>query len=355
MKKKNYIFDCDIHQTYVSHKELLKYVAGPYKSRLLESGFGYPSGLYYSSVGGTRKDAIPKNGIPGSNHSLIVKQHLNKCCIERGILNGGAMLGINLMTETDYPACLASAYNKWLINSWLNKDKRYFGSLMIASQNAKESVKEIKKLGSHPKILQVLLSAVTPNPIGQLYYEPILKICNDMSLPLAFHPGGNQASGTAPTPTPVGFPKYYLEWHTLLPTVYMAQLASLITEGAFEKFPKLKVVFIEGGVSWVLPFMWRMDKNYKALRRQTPWLKKLPSQYIKENCFFTTQPKEEPSRSKDLETVYVMAGLTDNIFYSSDYPHWDYDTPQTATLGLSEDLKNKILFKNANKFYKFNK
>jgi len=134
---------------------------------------------------------------------------LNKRCIERGILNGGAMLGINLMTETDYPACLASAYNKWLINSWLNKGKRYFGSLMIASQNAKDSVKEIKKLGSHPKILQVLLSAVTPNPIGQLYYEPILKVCNDMSLPLAFHPGGNQASGTAPTPTP----QVSFRWH----------------------------------------------------------------------------------------------------------------------------------------------
>ena len=353
MKEKISIIDCDIHQSYINHNDLLKYIDGPYKNRVKESGFGYPSASYYSSVGGVRKDSIPKNGIPGSSHMLIAKQHLKKHNVDKAILNGGGILGINLMTETDYPAKLASAYNRWLIDEWFGKDIRYYGSLIIATQNANESVKEIKKLGRHPKIVQVLCSAVTPNPIGQHYYHPILKACNDMNLPLAFHPGGNQSSGTAPTPTPVGFPKYYLEWHTLLPTVYMAQLASLIAEGIFEKFPKLKIVFIEGGVSWVAPFMWRMDKNYKALRRQTPWLKKLPSQYIKEKCFFTTQPREEPLRSKDLETIYEMTGLQDNIFYSSDYPQWDYDTPFNASIGFTEDLKNKILFKNARKFYKF--
>ena len=50
----------------------------------------------------------------------------------------------------------------------------------------------------------------------------------------------------------------------------MAQVVSLVSEGVFEKFPKLKFVCIEGGFGWVPHLMWRFDKNYKALRIQTP-------------------------------------------------------------------------------------
>lgn len=342
------IIDNDVHQTYTHHSEVARYMPmGPFKDRCLEAGFGYPGGMYYSVAGGVRHDAFPDSGPPGSSYELMCEQHLNKYDVRYAVLNGGAMLGINLMSEQDYPASLATAYNLWLEAEWLSKDDRFLGSAMIACQNIDASVQEIKRVSRNPKIKQILLSAVTPMPIGHRYYRPILEACADESLILAFHPGGNQSSGTAPVPTPVGFPSYYLEWHTLLPTVYMAQICSLVAEGVFEALPKLKVNFIEGGASWLPSFMWRFDKNYKALKSQTPWLAHPPSYYIKRNCFFTTQPREEPEKHSDLETLYKFGGVENNILYSSDYPHWDYDTPEFAVRGLSEALKEKIMFKNA--------
>jgi uncharacterized protein len=350
--KKQLIIDADIHQTYTHHREVAQYMTGPFRTRCLESGFGYPGGMYYSSVGGVRKDAFPENGVPGSSYELMKEQHLDFHHIDVGILNGGAMLGINLMTEYDYPAALASAYNDWLLDTWLKKDKRFLGSMMIASQNIEASISEVQRLGAEDKIVQVLISAVTPIPLGNRHYHKLYEICQEFCLPIALHPGGNQSSGTAPVPTPVGFPSYYLEWHTLLPSVYMAQISSLVTEGVFEKFKSLKFNFIEGGVSWLAPFMWRFDKNYKALRSQTPWLKKLPSRYITDNCFFTTQPSEEPQNTKDLQTFLEAANIMNNVLYSSDYPHWDYDTPQFATRTFTEENKLKILGKNAKRLYR---
>lgn len=354
MRKQIPVIDCDIHQTYMSHKELLPYIDEPYKTRVKNSGFGYPGGMYHSSVGGVRKDAFPEDGVPGSDYELMKEQHLDKFNIKYAILNGGGMLGVSLMTEQDYPAVLASAYNSWLIDTWLTYDNRFLGSMMVAAQNPEAAAKEIYRVGEHKQIVQVLLSGVTSMPIGQRYFNPIFEACNELGLPIAFHPGGNQSSGTAPVPTPVGFPQYYLEWHTLLPNVYMSQLVSIVVEGVLERYKNLKFLFIEGGVSWLPALMWRLDKNFKGLRKQTPWLKRLPSEYILENVRFTTQPMEEPPKKEYLLNVYEMMDAHNTLVFSSDYPHWDFDDPYRITKGLPTGLKESILYKSAASLYNLN-
>ena len=43
-----------------------------------------------------------------------------------------------------------------------------------------------------------------------------------------------------------------------------AQLTSLVLEGVPERFPKLKIVFIEGGFGWIPSATWRMDRHFEA-------------------------------------------------------------------------------------------
>jgi len=346
------IIDCDVHQTYQHHNELVPYMDEPFKSRLAERGFGYPGGMYYSVVGGVRKDSFPESGgTPGSDYQLMRKQLLDHYNIKYAVLNGGAMLGVTLMTEQDYPAMLAKAYNDWLLETWIKYDDRFIGSMMIAAQNPLAAAEEIRRVGTHKRICQVIVSGVTPMPIGQRYFHPIFEACSDVGIPISFHPGGNQSSGTAPVPTPVGFPQYYLEWHTLLANVYMSQLTSMVVEGVFEKYPKLKAVFIEGGISWLPALMWRLDKNYKALRQQTPWLKRLPSEYILNHCKFTTQPIEEPPKKKYLVEIFEMVNAEKTVMFSSDYPHWDFDDPYYIIRGMDNNLKERVLYKNAAELY----
>ena len=126
----------------------------------------------------------------------------------------------------------------------------------------------------------------------------------------------------------------------------MAQLTSIIAEGVFAKYPSLKWVFIEGGVAWLPQLMWRMDKNYKALRADAPWVKRLPSEYIHDHCYFTTQPIEEPPNPEWLIQIFDMIGAQDMLLYASDYPHWDFDALRVINR-LPTSYRQKIFHDNA--------
>ncbi|PWW28914.1 hypothetical protein DFO73_105151 [Cytobacillus oceanisediminis] len=54
----------------------------------------------------------------------------------------------------------------------------------------------------------------------------------------------------------IGPASTYYEWHASLGLLAQRIIISLVMEGVFEKFPNLKVVFVEYGFSWVAPLMW---------------------------------------------------------------------------------------------------
>jgi hypothetical protein len=63
--------------------------------------------------------------------------------------------------------------------------------------------------------------------------------------------------------------------------------------------------------------------------REVPHLTRPPSEYIKRNFWYTTQPMEEPPQPELLRRTFDWVGW-DRLLFSSDYPHWDQDDPSYA-------------------------
>src|ERR1700692_140574 len=86
-----------------------------------------------------------------------------------------------------------------------------------------------------------------------------------------------------------------------------ALVGSMILEGVFEAIPGLRVVLVEGGLAWAAALGWRMDRQWAKLKRELPHLKRAPSEYIRSNVWFTTQPIEEPE-----PRAHLAKGLSGN-------------------------------------------
>ncbi|WP_410795714.1 amidohydrolase family protein [Paenibacillus sp. J5C2022] len=349
MAKPN-IIDADVHNAIANPRDLLPFLPRVWHEQWLSVGAGYGGG-WYSPIGVLRSDAVPPGGgLPGSDPAHMLEHHFRKYGIDYGILTGSGILGISLNPSPDYANAVASAYNDWLAETWLKASPVYKGSILINHSDPQAAAKEIDRMAVNKGMVQVIMCSGSRMLYGQRFYHPIYEAAERNGLPVAVHPG-TEGRGISGAPTPSGYPTTYLEWHNILPANYMAQVNSLVCEGVFEKYPQLTFVAIEGGIAWLPHLMWRMDKNYKGLRDLVPWLKRLPSEYIKQHIRLTTQPIEEPSEREHLNQILHMVDAGRTVMFSSDYPHWDFDNPKLALAPVQKELRGRILVDNAMELY----
>jgi predicted TIM-barrel fold metal-dependent hydrolase len=93
----------------------------------------------------------------------------------------------------------------------------------------------------------------------------------------------------------------------------------LVIEGVFERFPRLKVVIVEGGFGWLPALTWRLDKLFERNRSEVPHLKRRPSEYIREHIWVTSQPMEEPDNRRHLFDTIEWIGWDHILLIASDY------------------------------------
>jgi len=344
------VIDTDIHNG-IDRQRLLEFLPEPWHTRMRSGGGGHGGLGYWNPNGVYRSDAVTEDGTRiESDPVLLGREFFDVYGIEYGVLNPPAMHH-GLSPEPDFAAAMCRATNDVIVHDWLPADERLLGSIVVSQSDPHQAAEEIHRLGNHPRMVQVLMGSGTHIPFGQRHFDPIYEAACAYDLPVAIHPG-NEGSGIAGPPTPGGYPTTYLEWHTDLVCNYIGNLVSLLTEGTFIKFPKLRFILVEGGVAWMPPVLWRLDKNWKALRQSVPWLEALPSEYAQKHVLLTTQPVEEPENPEFLKQMLNMFDAAHMLMFSSDYPHWDGDTPDFAARIFSKELRPRVMSETARELYR---
>ena len=308
-----------------------------------EKGSAYPKGQPQAA----RRDAwTPDGGSPGSDLAFMQRQHLDPNNVALGILN--PLTSGQGAQNPDLSLAVCHATNEWQKAELTSQDSRLKASVVVPYEDTVASVREIELRANDPDFAQVFLLSKTNEPLGQRRYWPIYEAAAATGMPIGIHAFGN---GGWPNTTS-GWASYYIEEMVGHSMAQQAVLTSLILEGVFERIPSLKIVLIEGGLAWAASLGWRLDAQWKKLKQELPGLKRAPSEYIRSNVWFTTQPIEEPDPRTQLAEAFDWIGW-DRILFATDYPHWDYDDPaQALPFKMTEAQRRGIFQDNAKKVYR---
>ena len=118
-------------------------------------------------------------------------------------------------------------------------------------------------------------------------------------LPLGIHAGSTYRHSI----TSLGWPSYYIEDYASHTQAFQSQIASLVCEGVFAKFPGLKVVLLESGVTWLPGFLWRFSKFWRGVRSEVPWVDRSPAEIVRDHVRLTIQPFDAPPDSDGVKRL----------------------------------------------------
>ena len=225
---------------------------------------------------------------PGSSLEAMQAHVLDRYQPRFGILN--CLYGAQVMHSEDMAAAFCRATNDWIRDEWLSRDPRLRASIVIPAHNTELAVAEIERRADDLRFVQVLMLVSGEVTLGRRQLWPIYRLAERLGLPIGVHAGN--AYRYAPTAT--GWPSYYVEDYVSQSAAFENQLQSMISEGVFAKFPGLKVVAIESGLTWLSGFIWRADKTWKGVRAEVPWVTRAPSEIIRDHVRFTVQPIDAP-------------------------------------------------------------
>ncbi|MFN4099550.1 MAG: amidohydrolase family protein [Pararhodobacter sp.] len=277
----------------------------------------------------------------GDALAAMQKNLLDPLELGHAILN--VVSGAHALFDPYLAQVVCRATNDWLADKWLDRDPRLRGSMLVPFQNVEAAVAEIERLAPDKRFVQILTLAAGELPLGRQVYWPIYAAAEKHGLPIGVHAG----SMLRHAPSHSGYHSFLIEDHIAMTQAFGTQVASLIAEGVFAKFPGLKIVAIESGVTWIPPLMWRLSKDWRGARIEVPWVKETPAELIRRHVRVTSQPFDGPDDPAEVEKALSHLLSDDMLLFSSDYPHWHYEGLDVLPRGVPDALMQKAMRANA--------
>ena len=262
--------------------------------------------------------------------------------------------------DQGYLWALVRAYNSWAREFCDTDPQKLYAVAAMPNQHdaeglAAEGRRVIEEL-NHVTIM--MMSANKGMQWQDPSYDKFWGLAEELDFPMSFHGVTSGESHTAARYQPrhlVPGQQVALDHAAGFPFENMLSLGHMIYMGVLERFPKMRVSFLEGNSGWLPWWLSRLDDHALESRRQGMWfdaplLPLQPSEYFRRQGFVACDGDEGA-----LPGV-VALGWEDNVVWNTDYPHPDAPDPDKALDAfldqpISEDAKRKILWDNAVRLY----
>ena len=308
--------------------EVLRYIAESFRDR-----GGSPPGLLnangplYQDVAGRimHQQKLGEPTPPGLHRQVQLTQRaMDALGIDYMVVFPTPMLSLGMHPQVDAEVALGNAYNRWLIEQILPQDTRQKALLYLPFNDPDACVETVERFGDAPGVVGFSVTSTRHKPVWHNSYMRLYSALQDLGKPLGFHAGFTWSD-----PSFAHF--------------NMIHMTNWVLNGLPERFPKLKVIWIESGLAWVPFVMQRLDSEYMMRTSECPLLKRKPSEYMQE-MYYTSQPLER-SNMKLTQATFEAINADTQLLYASDWPHWDFDAPSSITKlpFLDEQAKRNIL------------
>ena len=274
---------------------------------------------------------------------------LDKEGIDVQVLYGGLSIGATTFDDPGFALDFCRAYNDWLVDVCARHPDRLRAVAIAPLQHPDDAVPELARAAGLGVVGVMIPPVVGPRNLDDPSFQPFFEAAADLGVAVGVHsaPGMN-----LPLPGAERFDNY-VQVHTLsFPVDQMVAFTALAMGGVLDRFPALRVAFLESGVGWVPYFVHRMHEHREKRGDMVPAMTSDPRDYIERGqCLFAFEC-EEPL----LETYVEHLGA-DSLVFSSDYPHWDCDYPGTVEAArataapLGDDVVGRVLGGNAARLY----
>jgi predicted TIM-barrel fold metal-dependent hydrolase len=246
------------------------------------------------------------------------------------------------MEDKDLVFACCDVYNEWAADVQAKSKGRVVPVALLPTlyrvEATRDYVQKIKSLGL--KAMQIP-SAPTTVQFNRTAMEPLWDAIEETGIPLSLHVRGHTTTGAGALGSDLtfSFQPFRRLW------------ATLAFSGILERHPEMKVVFTEGGISWIPSTLYDADKLYRMYyHSMTPKLAKPPSFYWWRQCYSTFQ--DDPPGVRLMDEIGA-----DHAMWAQDYPHPEGTLGESVALmksyfdTLGEDQAKRIVGGNAAKVW----
>ena len=254
--------------------------------------------------------------------------------------------------EPEFALALCRAWNDWIAGFCQADPARMKAAALLTLHDAALAAGELRRCVEQHGFVG---AQMMPNPVNGVNLhdprlDPLWAEAQRLGVPICFHPAPHNYGHDHFINRFLSRPSTTMTLGLNNPVELMAAIASMTAGGVLERFPRLRVAFLEGNCSWLPWLLWRLDEYWQmSSEGEDASLRMLPSEYFRRQCFISVDADED-------QVEWVIRTLGDDaLVFSTDYPHPDSHFPEATErfldLPIPPGSRRRILWDNCARLY----